>query len=982
MKKISFSVLILFLLLTLVGCGHKHEYSEEVVKPTCTEQGYTKYTCECGETYNGNTVEALGHSFGEWDVVKEATEKEKGLKERTCSVCNKLEEEEIPVKEHVHEYTEKVVEETCTEDGYTEHKCRCGDTYQDNVVPAGHKEVVLEAKAATCTEDGLTEGKKCSRCNEVLVPQVVIEAEGHKFGDWTVVKESTVTEEGVRERECTVCKEKETESLEKLDDPNAATYTVNYDLDGGMFVGGYKTTAEIGDEFFKDFVYYANGTYASESEVTEPTKELFQNQSHPSVKTALANSEMLAKWNWLWVYMLAHLQEYNEGKTSSYITDTYPVLERMIKGDTTAILNDANSRTSIRSYLHGLINSMKGCGDDNPTFSAYSPDFSDPAVQEEFLKHQYNLTETLNNGADLPQPIKEGYVFKGWENKYGKVIDKATCNGNLKAVWEETNPVKKVEITNKVEEVALYETYQLEWALTPADAGEKRVKFKSSDEAIATVDENGLITTHKVGTVVITVTSLSKDAPKDTVTLKVVTPGYFDISYETVSYVLVGSEIKLNATYIDKENKANEVEWSSLDESLATVDEKGYVIGKAVGVATIRATVKGDATKYQDFVVTVLDEELNEALNLILSAHNSNVFVEYDLPVGSGTPNYYADIFGSVSDLLYNKEIEIDYTYNQATNNKYGDKLQDRVMESIEFITVHYTAGFNPTAGAKAHGEYFAQPLSSNATSIHYSTGNDGIYKGMDEQYAAAHAGDGGATDADYFFGWTDTNVEVLDTDPEFPVTTITANGTFAINGRDTGVKVPEETKFGRGFVTDSKWLNNQGISVAVKDGKYQIGTTYWCYSQVAEGRICSKGGNGNSIGIETAVNKGSDLWYTWQITAQLVADIMERQGLDITRVKGHHFFSAKDCPQPMLENDMEIWWEFIDMVKAEYAKIQLGEGYTFAFECDSDLVNDKGRVTGQDLTSQVVTYKVTVTKDGKSQTIELASIISGSYNK
>ena len=64
----------------------------------------------------------------------------------------------------------------------------------------------------------------------------------------------------------------------------------------------------------------------------------------------------------------------------------------------------------------------------------------------------------------------------------------------------------------------------------------------------------------------------------------------------------------------------------------------------------------------------------------------------------------------------YNKELEIDYTYNQATNNKYGDSLQDRVMDSIEFVTVHYTAGFNPTAGAKAHGEYFAQPLSSNNT--------------------------------------------------------------------------------------------------------------------------------------------------------------------------------------------------------------------------------------------------------------------------
>ena len=108
----------------------------------------------------------------------------------------------------------------------------------------------------------------------------------------------------------------------------------------------------------------------------------------------------------------------------------------------------------------------------------------------------------------------------------------------------------------------------------------------------------------------------------------------------------------------------------------------------------------------------------------------------------------------------------------------------------------------------------------------------------------------------------------------------------------------------------------------------------------------------------------------------------MERYDLDITKVKGHHFFSAKDCPQPMLENDLEIWWEFIDLVKAEYAKIQLEEGYEFAFECADELVNDKGRVVKQDFNSKVVTYKVTVTKDGKSQTIELASIIEGAYNK
>ena len=73
-----------------------HKYEEVVIPPTCTGQGCTVYTCSvCNDSYGDNYVEALGHSFGEWTVTKDATILENGTRTRTCSVCSKEEMEEI-----------------------------------------------------------------------------------------------------------------------------------------------------------------------------------------------------------------------------------------------------------------------------------------------------------------------------------------------------------------------------------------------------------------------------------------------------------------------------------------------------------------------------------------------------------------------------------------------------------------------------------------------------------------------------------------------------------------------------------------------------------------------------------------------------------------------------------------------------------------------------------------------------------------------
>ncbi|MBQ8210165.1 MAG: leucine-rich repeat protein [Clostridia bacterium] len=50
---------------TIPADSSNHSHSSQVIAPTCTEAGYTVYTCECGDTYTADEVQATGHSFGE-----------------------------------------------------------------------------------------------------------------------------------------------------------------------------------------------------------------------------------------------------------------------------------------------------------------------------------------------------------------------------------------------------------------------------------------------------------------------------------------------------------------------------------------------------------------------------------------------------------------------------------------------------------------------------------------------------------------------------------------------------------------------------------------------------------------------------------------------------------------------------------------------------------------------------------------------------
>ena len=152
-----------------------HDYTVEVVPPTCTEKGYTLYTCKtCGTSHKDNYTDATGHSYGEWIIDTEATCQQEGSKNRVCSKCGKQEVDTIPRTEH--NYQDEIVAPTCTEKGYTLHTCTiCGISHKDTYV----------------------------------------DAKGHAFGEWIVDKEATVLNEGKKHHVCQVCGKTENATIDK-----------------------------------------------------------------------------------------------------------------------------------------------------------------------------------------------------------------------------------------------------------------------------------------------------------------------------------------------------------------------------------------------------------------------------------------------------------------------------------------------------------------------------------------------------------------------------------------------------------------------------------------------------------------------------------------------------------------------------------------------------------------------------------------------
>jgi len=241
---------------TIVIPADDHNYVPEVKEATCTDGGYTTYTCSgCGDSYIADVVDALGHDI---KVIegKAPTCTETGLTAgEYCGRCDIVFVAQTTVPATGHDYEESVTAPTCTEAGYTTYTCSaCGDSYTtDEVAAKGHSynAVVTEP---TCTDKGYTT-YTCSVCGDSYKSDETA-AKGHEYGDWYTTVEPTEITEGEERRDCAVCGAYETNVLPKLGLPEDAPQisTKNYDI---MLTNADTIYA----------IRYVKGTYTTASEI-------------------------------------------------------------------------------------------------------------------------------------------------------------------------------------------------------------------------------------------------------------------------------------------------------------------------------------------------------------------------------------------------------------------------------------------------------------------------------------------------------------------------------------------------------------------------------------------------------------------------------------------------------------------------------------------------------------------------------------------
>jgi uncharacterized protein YjdB len=198
-------------------------------------------------------------------------------------------------------------------------------------------------------------------------------------------------------------------------------------------------------------------------------------------------------------------------------------------------------------------------------------------------------------------------------------VDDLTISGDPIA----SVPVTSIQLNKSAATLALNDTLQLSvQSVLPANATGRTVKWESSDPSIATVNYyTGLVQPLAPGTTTIRATNIATGAYAEAVVQILNQIAYIPVtslSLNPSSKILsVGMSFPLNASVLPEQASNTNVNWSSSDPTVASVDSTGLVTANQLGTASITATSEDNTVFSSISQITVVSEP--EAVRSIIS---------------------------------------------------------------------------------------------------------------------------------------------------------------------------------------------------------------------------------------------------------------------------------------------------------------------------------------------------------------------------
>lgn len=188
------------------------------------------------------------------------------------------------------------------------------------------------------------------------------------------------------------------------------------------------------------------------------------------------------------------------------------------------------------------------------------------------------------------------YVAKGTKQLFEK--EEPWCFFSNIEEYEKTIAVTLISLNPSSVEGNVGEQIQINATVLPEYATDKVVTWNSSDESVATVDDNGLVYLLKEGTTIITASATDGSEVEASCNVTVFKPEIL------VSSILLnlssvegkeGEQIQIDATVLPEDATDKTIEWSSSDENIATVDDTGLISLLKKGTAVITASATDDS---------------------------------------------------------------------------------------------------------------------------------------------------------------------------------------------------------------------------------------------------------------------------------------------------------------------------------------------------------------------------------------------------